>query len=86
MPQPRCRPGWPRPVKVGQQFVLIAAALAVLLSVLIGVGATSFALTGYGGSRELIIALAILGGSLVLYAFRRVVQDRAPLRLRDPEA
>ena len=79
----RDRPGWPRPIKVARPFVGIAVGLVVLLSVLIGVGATSFALTGYGGGRELAIALAILGGSLVLYAFRRVVQDREPLRLRE---
>ena len=82
----RDRPGWPRPIRVARPFLGIALVLAVLLSVLIGVGATSFALTGYGGGRELAIALAILGGSLVLFAFRRVVQDREPLRLREPEA
>jgi amino acid transporter len=79
----RDRPDWPRPVRVGSAFVLIAVALAALLSVLVAVGATSFDLTGYGGSKELVIALSILGGSLLLFAFRRVAQDRTRLRLRE---
>ena len=80
----RDRPGWPRPIRVGPVFVVAAAALAVLLSVLIGVGATTFDLTGYGGVKELAIALGILASSVVLYAFRRVVQDRVRLVLHEP--
>ena len=81
----RDRPGWPRPVRLPRLFVPVAAALAVLLAVLIAVGATSFDLTGYGSSRELVIALAILGSSIGLFAFRRVVQDRAGFPLRETD-
>jgi amino acid transporter len=65
-------------------LTMIAAVLSVGLAFVLVVGATSFGLTGYGGGRELAIALAILGGSLLLYAFRRVVQDGRPLRWREP--
>jgi amino acid transporter len=65
-------------------LVAVAAVLSIGLAIVLVVGATSFRLTGYGGGRELATALAILGGSLALYAFRRVVQDGLPLRLRDP--
>jgi peptidoglycan/LPS O-acetylase OafA/YrhL len=59
--------------------VPIAAALAALLGFALVVGATSFDLTGYGGGRELVIAFAILGSSLALYAYRRLAQDRRDL-------
>jgi hypothetical protein len=62
---------------------VLAGLLALLLAVLVGVGATSFELTGYGGGKELAIALAILGSSILLYAVRRVVQDGSRLRLRE---
>jgi len=83
----RDRPGWPRPVRLGRAFVGLAGGLAALLTLLIAVGATSFGLTGYGGGRELAIALAIIGSSIALFAFRRIVQDRAgfPLRDRPPD-
>jgi len=80
----RDRPQWPRPVQLSGLAVIATAALAVLLIVLLVVGATSFDLTGYGGTSELVIAIAILLTSVLLFAFRRVVQDRKPLRLREP--
>lgn len=79
----RDRPGAERPVRLGRPFVVLAGVLALVLAVLVVVGATSFDLTGYGGGKELAIALAILGSSIGLYAFRRVVQDGASLRLRE---
>ncbi len=63
--------------------VAAAGALAAFLAVLIAIGATSFDVTGYGGGRELAIAVALLVGSLLLYAYRRVVQDGDRLRLRE---
>jgi amino acid transporter len=79
----RDRPRWSRPVRLAPAFVPLALALAALLALLVAIGATSFDLTGYGGGRELAIALAILGSSIVLFAFRRVVQDRVGLSLRE---
>ena len=79
----RDRPGWPRPVRLGRPMVVAVGALAAILAFICVVGATSFKLTGYGNGRELAIALAILLGSVVLYAFRRIVQDGERLRFRD---
>jgi len=79
----RDRPEAPRPVRLPPPFPVLAGLLALLLAVLVGVGATSFELTGYGGGKELAIALAILGSSILLYAVRRVVQDGSRLRLRE---
>ena len=82
----RDRPGWARPVRLGRPLVVAVGALAAALAFICVVGATSFELTGYGGGRELAIALAILLGSVVLYAFRRIVQDGERLRFREPLA
>ena len=79
----RDRPRWSRPVRLGRPMIAVVGALAAFLAFLCIVGATSFELTGYGGWRELAIALTILLGSVALYAFRRVVQDRERVRLRD---
>jgi len=78
------RPQWPRPIRLGRAEVLAVALLAAALTVLLTVGSVSFELTGYGGRDELATAIALLLGSIVLYAYRRVIQDREPLRLRDP--
>lgn len=80
----RDRPAWPRPVRLHGATVAASAALALFLAFLLAVGATSFELTGYGGRRELAIAVAVLLGSLATFAYRRVVQDGDRVRLREP--
>jgi amino acid transporter len=80
----RDRPDWPRPIRLGRVEVGAVAALVVVLALVLAVGATSFELTGYGGRRELALAIGLLLGSLVLHTYRRVVQDRGRLRLREP--
>jgi len=81
----RDRPSWPRPIRLPAIFLPLTAVLAVVLTAILVVGATSFSITGYGGPRELWIALGVLASSLVLFVFRRVVQDHEPIRLRDRE-
>jgi hypothetical protein len=39
------------------------------------VGALSAQITGYGGLRELVIGLLVLSVSVLLYAYRQVVQE-----------
>lgn len=86
----RDRPDWSRPIRLPGAFVGVAAVMAALLAVIIVVGALSFDLTGYGGYRELGIALAVLAGSLLLYAYRLRYQDRgrgaAPAQPREDTA
>jgi amino acid transporter len=80
----RDRPRWPRPIRLSRAEVVAVGLLAAGLAVVLAVGATSFELTGYGGRDELATAIGLLLGSLVLYAYRRVIQDRGRLRLREP--
>jgi amino acid transporter len=80
----RDRPTSLRPIRLPSAFIAVAVVMAALLAVIIVVGALSFDLTGYGGYRELGIALAVLTGSLLLYAYRlrfqRGAGDRTPAR------
>ena len=51
--------------------------------VMLIVAAASLGIIGYGGTKDLLIAIGVMAVSIVLYLFRRLVQDRAPLALRD---
>src|ERR1700753_3777882 len=71
----RDRPNWPRPIKVSNGWLPIAAFLCVLNALFLVVGALAPKLNGYGTWTDFIIGVGILVGSLVLFVFRRVVQD-----------
>jgi amino acid transporter len=79
----RDRPAWPRPIKLGPAWLGVAGVLIVVNLVLIVIGALNPGIAGYGGTTDQLIGLAILAASLILFAFRKLVQDRAPLRLRE---
>lgn len=72
------RPLWPRPIKLGPIWTPIAGLLALwcLLLTVVGFGWFQTAAGGYGGTKEKVIGLAVLGGSLLLFFFRRIVQDK----------
>jgi amino acid transporter len=80
----RDRPRWPRPILLAPAWVWLAGLLAAANAVFIAVGATNPSLTGYGGTKEALIGLGVLAISIVLFVFRRVVQDREPIHLREP--
>jgi amino acid transporter len=79
----RDRPRWPRPIKVGPIWVGIAWVLVIFNIVLIGFGVTNPALTGYGTWTDMIIGVAVLIGSVILYAYRRIVQDKSRITFRE---
>ena len=79
----RDRPNWPRPIKVGPVWLGIAAVLVVYNVILIGFGVTNPALTGYGTFADMWIGVAVLVGSVVLYFYRRIVQDKAKVTFRE---
>jgi amino acid transporter len=78
------RPRWPRPIRLAPAWVWVAGILALLNAVFIAVGATNPSLTGYGGVKEALIGVGVLAISIVLFLFRRIVQDREPVHLREP--
>ncbi|TQS88920.1 APC family permease [Arthrobacter sp. TS-15] len=72
-------PEFSRPFRVRRFAIPLAVILTGYTAVILVVGALSFDLSGYGGPRELFIGLGILALSLVLYAYRRRVQEKLPL-------
>jgi len=79
----RDRPNWPRPIKVGPVWLGIAAVLVVYNIILIGFGVTNPALTGYGTFTDMWIGVGVLVGSVVLFFYRRIVQDKQKVTFRE---
>ena len=79
----RDRPGWPRPIRLARPWVGIAALLAAVNAFFIVIGASNPSLTGYGGQKETWIGVGVLLISVLLFVFRRRVQDKQPVHLRD---
>jgi amino acid transporter len=79
----RDRPNWPRPIKVGSGWLPIAAFLCALNLLFLIVGALAPKLNGYGTWTDFWIGIAVLLGSLVLFVFRRVVQDGESVHFRE---
>jgi amino acid transporter len=75
----RDRPNWPRPIKLPNYWVPIAMVLFVAFAVfsVVGIGWFQTAAGGYGkGAQVKIIGFVVLGISLLLFVFRRMVQDK----------
>jgi amino acid transporter len=72
----RDRPNWPRPIKVSSVFVPIALVLAAANALFIYVGVTDPGLTYAAKPRHVVIGLLVLGISILLFFYRRIVQDR----------
>ncbi|WP_158491044.1 APC family permease [Metapseudomonas resinovorans] len=70
------RPEAARPIRLGRGWVAIAVGLVLFDGLILVVGTTSASITGYGGLKEVGIAIAVLALSQVLYFLRRL-QDRA---------
>jgi amino acid transporter len=77
------RPNWPRPIKVSPIWLPIAGIIALANLVFLIVGAGSPKLNGYGTWGDFWIGIGVLAISVVLYVFRRLVQDKEPIRLRE---
>lgn len=56
--------------------------LAAFDAVLVVVGALSAEITGYGGIRELLIGIVVLSISVLLFAYRQMVQERKPFQFK----
>lgn len=86
----RDRPNWPRPIRLSAIWVPIAGLLALANAVFIVVGGFIYSggflgietQYGYGWDKTR-IGLIVLAVSLLLYAYRHVVQDKTGIRLRE---
>ena len=84
------RPNWPRPIKVGPAWVLGSALLAALnlffLIFAVSNGALAALLGGYTFSGyPLYIGIGVLVAAVLLYFYRRAVQDHLPISFRDTD-
>lgn len=77
------RKNWPRPIKLSAVWIPIAMLLAVCNLAFIIVGNMYPSVSGYGGLKETLIGVGVLLLSIVLYIFRRVVQDKEKIHFRD---
>ena len=77
------RPNWPRPIKVGSAWTPIAAFLCLLNAVFLIVGALAPNLNGYGSWTDFGIGVGILVASLLLFFYRRIVQDKEHVHWRE---
>ena len=80
----RDRPTWPRPIRLASPWVIVAGLLAAINAFFIIIGASNPSLTGYGGTKETWIGVGVLLFSILMYVFRRAVQDKQPVHLREP--
>lgn len=79
----RDRPAWPRPIHLRNGWLVVAAVLAAYNLFITVVGFMHLGDGGYGGGTEQIIAVAILLSAVLAFAYRRLVQDRTSLHLRE---
>jgi amino acid transporter len=77
------RPNWPRPVRVGVVWVALAGVLAAFNAVILVVGAGAPKLNGYGTWTDFGIGVGILIASVLLFFYRRVVQDKEPIHWKE---
>ncbi len=79
------RPEWPRPIRLGPIWTGIAAVLCgmFIIFTIVGVGWFQTAAGGYGGTKEKLIGFGVLAASLLLFFFRRLVQDREKIHWRE---
>jgi amino acid transporter len=86
----RDRPNWPRPIRLPSYWVPIAAVLGFVNLVFLVAGGFIYSggflgIEGYGyGWDKTRTGLLVLLAAIVLWAWRRVVQDKQPLHLREP--
>jgi amino acid transporter len=81
------RPNWPRPLKLGQVWVGVAALLAAFDLVLLVWGGWNSGLAWGDTSKKTVVeGIAVLLIAAVLYIYRVVVQEKKPLLLRLPAA
>ncbi|MGH2874393.1 MAG: APC family permease [Solirubrobacteraceae bacterium] len=77
------RPNWPRPIKLSSPWLIAAGFLCVMNAFFLVVGALAPRLNGYGNWTDFAIGVGILFGSILLFVFRRIVQDGESVHFRE---
>jgi amino acid transporter len=77
------RPNWPRPWKLGPIWIPIAWFMTILVAFCLIVGAGAPHLNGYGTWTDFAIGVGVLFASVLLFIYRRVVQDGEKVHFRE---
>ncbi len=77
------RPNWPRPWKLHPIWIPIAWFMTFFIAFLLIVGAGAPHLNGYGTWTDFAIGVGVLAASVLLFVFRRMVQDHQPIHFRE---
>ena len=77
------RPNWPRPLKLSKVWVGISAFLTLYCITILVVGAGSPALNGYGSWTDFAIGVGVLVASVLLFFYRRIVEDKESIHWRE---
>ena len=86
----RDRPGWPRPIKLSPVWIVVAAVLMVVDLTFLVYGLTQQSLVALLGGYQhsggpFILGIGILVLSVLLFFYRRAIQDKQPITLRDKD-
>jgi amino acid transporter len=71
----RDRPKWPRPIRMSRIWIPIALLVAAANTLFLAVGITDPGLTYAAKPRHVAIGFAVLAVSILLFLYRRIVQD-----------
>lgn len=77
------RPNWPRPLRVSGVWVGISLFLLCYCIAILVVGAGSPALNGYGTWTDFFIGIGVLLASLLLFFYRRIVEDKEKIHWKE---
>jgi amino acid transporter len=78
------RPDWPRPIRRSNGWIPVVVVLVAFNTFITVIGFLNPELLGYGGFRDTLVGVAVLLVSVLLYVYRRVVQDKQPMAWRLP--
>ena len=70
------RPNWPRPIRLSSAWIPIAAVVGAFNAVILIVGVSNPGLSHAGGIKEVLLGVALLSVGVLLFGYRKWVQDR----------
>ena len=79
----RVMPDRLRPIRLHRGSLILAGTFAVINTILLVIGSTSFQESGYGGWNDFFVGLGALILGIVLYLWRTIVEDRGKVVWRD---
>ncbi|QSE92635.1 APC family permease [Rhodococcus pseudokoreensis] len=77
------RPLWPRPIRLSRKWIPVAAVITVFNAFILVVGVLNPDLSHAGGWKEVLLGVGLLSVGVLLFLYRRLVQDRVPVQWRD---